>query len=165
MVKEKYYLSRLNHPFMDFDISVVRNMPLTPIEDMEEALIIFLEQIGYIARKPGTDSARESIPVRLFIDCFIKRIDKAWTVEDMSIELDTSKPTIYRHLNKLKAMDLLEEVQVETSNPDLTRKGYRLRYGNLSKAWNFVEAHVEVAMENYRRSVDHIQKMIDTEQE
>ncbi len=39
------------------------------------------------------------------------------------------------------------------------RKGYRIRYGNLAKAWNFVEAHVQVAMEHYRETVDHLQKL------
>jgi hypothetical protein len=40
-----------------------------------------------------------------------------------------------------------------------SRKGYRIRYGNLSKAWNFTEAHVTVAMENYRKTVDHLQEL------
>ena len=34
-----------------------------------------------------------------------------------------------------------------------------MRYGNLSKAWNFTEAHVQVAMENYRKTVDHLQEL------
>jgi hypothetical protein len=41
------------------------------------------------------------------------------------------------------------------------RKGYRIRYGNLSKAWNFVESNVEIAMENYRKTVDHLTKLAD----
>jgi hypothetical protein len=27
------------------------------------------------------------------------------------------------------------------------KKAYRLRYGNFQKAWNFVEAHIKVAVE------------------
>jgi len=41
------------------------------------------------------------------------------------------------------------------------RKGYRIRYGNLTKAWNFVEANVEVAMENYRKTVEHLAKLAE----
>jgi hypothetical protein len=36
-----------------------------------------------------------------------------------------------------------------------------LRYGNLEKAWNFVEAHIKVAVENYSKTVEHLQKLID----
>ena len=43
------------------------------------------------------------------------------------------------------------------------KKGYKLRYSNLSKAWTFVEAHVSVAMENYRKTVDHLQKRVDSQ--
>jgi len=75
------------------------------------------------------------------------------------VKLKTTKPTIYRHLNKLKYMDLLEEMAVKDGKEE--RKGYRLRYGNLEKAWNFVEAHVDVAMENYRTTVEHMGKLAE----
>ena len=56
-------------------------------------------------------------------------------------------------------MDLLDEVDVvEKGGP---KKGYRIRYGNLGKAWNFVESNVEIAMENYRKTVDHVSKLAD----
>ena len=41
------------------------------------------------------------------------------------------------------------------------KKAYRLRYGNLSKAWNFVDAHLEVAIDNYRKTVDHLQNLME----
>jgi len=65
---------------------------------------------------------------------------------------------VYRHINKLKGFDVLEEMNVEQTDGS-SRKGYRIRYGNLSKAWNFTEAHVQVAMENYRKTVDHLQEL------
>ena len=40
-------------------------------------------------------------------------------------------------------------------------KGYRIRFGDLAKAWNFTEANVNMAMENYRKTVTHFQAMID----
>ncbi len=46
--------------------------------------------------------------------------------------LHTSKPTIYRHINKLKALDLLEEVVGMGEGKG--RKGYRVRYGNMARS-------------------------------
>jgi hypothetical protein len=55
-------------------------------------------------------------------------------------------------------MDLLEEAHAAEGEQ---RKGYRIRYGNLTKAWNFVESHVEITMENYRKSIEHIQSLAE----
>jgi predicted transcriptional regulator len=92
------------------------------------------------------------------VNHFLERMDKAWIVEDLATALGCTKATIYRHINKLKGFDILEEMNVEDSDGS-PRKGYRIRYGNLSKAWNFTEAHVQVAMENYRKTVDHLQEL------
>jgi predicted transcriptional regulator len=74
----------------------------------------------------------------------------------MMVELGTTKATIYRHLNKLKGLDIMEEEIVGNKK----EKGYRFRYGNFAKAWNFVEAHVKVAMENYGETVEHLQELV-----
>ena len=147
-----------------FDVTVVSNTPLTPLKDLDEVSLMFLTQIGYIPKgyDPKTDakSVRESVPYRLFVECLLGRAEKGWTVEQLATKLKTTKATIYRHINKLKAMDLLDEVDVIEKGG--ARKGYRIRYGNLSKAWNFVESNVEIAMENYRKTVDHIQKLTES---
>ncbi len=145
-----------------FELNVVTNTPLTPLNDMDEVAILFLNQVGYFSKgyDPRTDVSdiRDSVPYRLFVEFFMGRMDKAWIVEDLATALGTTKATVYRHINKLKGFDILEEMNVEDSegNP---RKGYRIRYGNLSKAWNFTETHVTMAMENYRKTVDHIQEL------
>ena len=54
-------------------------------------------------------------------------------------------------------MDLLESLDVECGGA--VRKGYRIRYGDLAKAWSFTEANVSMAMENYRRTVAHFQSL------
>ena len=77
----------------------------------------------------------------------------------MIMELKATKSTIYRHLNKLKSMDILEEEKIGGNNK--VKKTYRLRYGNIAKAWSFVEAHVKVAMENYNETVTHLQKLVE----
>lgn len=134
---------------------------MTPLKDIDDVALLFLIQIGYIPKgyDPKTDasSVRESVPYRLFVECLLGRTDKGWTVEQLAVKLKTTKATIYRHINKLKEMDLLDEVNV--SERGAVRKGYRIRYGNLSKAWNFVESNVEIAMENYRKTVDHLAKL------
>ena len=137
-------------------MQIVSNTPLVGEVDPETVAKIFFEQIGYLSK--GADP---TIPYKMFADFFIKHPTKAWFVEELSNELKTSKPTIYRHLNKLKGFDILEEMQVFDNTTKQNKKAYRLRYGNLEKAWNFVEAHIKVAVENYSKTVEHLQKLID----
>jgi len=147
---------------MSFELNVVSNTPLTPLSDIDEVAILFLNQVGYFPKGygPKTDvtDIRDSVPYRLMVDFFLERMDRAWVVEDLAVALGTTKATVYRHINKLKGFDVLEEMNVEQTDGS-SKKGYRIRYGNLSKAWNFTEAHVQVAMENYRKTVDHLQEL------
>jgi len=138
-------------------MQIVSNTPLIGEEDPEEVAKKFFEQIGYISKGSDPD-----IPYKIFNDFFLNHPEKAWFVEEISTNLKTSKPTVYRHLNKLKGFDILEEVQVFDENTQQNKKAYRLRYGNIQKAWNFVEAHLKVAIENYGKTVEHLQKLIDT---
>jgi DNA-binding transcriptional ArsR family regulator len=148
---------------MAFEITVVSNTPLTPIDDLKEVTLTFLTQIGYLPKgydpKTGTTDVLKSVPYKLFAECFLGHPEKGWLVEELATELETTKPTIYRHINKLKDMDILEDIYVDDEGQ--RRKAYRIRYGDLSKAWNFVEAHLEVAVENYRKTVEHLQKLTE----
>ncbi|UCH71625.1 MAG: winged helix-turn-helix transcriptional regulator [Thermoplasmatales archaeon] len=141
---------------MGFEMQIVSNTPLIGEEDPEIVAKKFFEQIGYISKGAAPD-----IPYRLFTDFFLKHPTKAWFVDELSSELKTSKPTVYRHLNKLKGFDILEEMQVVDDSTQQSKKAYRLRYGNIQKAWNFVEAHLKVAIENYGKTVEHLQKLLD----
>jgi predicted transcriptional regulator len=147
---------------MSFELNVVSNTPLTPLTEIEEVAIILLNQIGYFPKgyEPHTDasSIKESIPYRLVVECFLARMDKGWFVEDLASQLDTTKATVYRHINKLKGFDIIEDYYVTMKN-GTKKKGYRIRYGDLSKAWNFTEANVEMAMKSYRQTVDHLQSL------
>lgn len=144
---------------MPFELMVVSNTPLTPLTDLDQVAIQVLRQVGYLERGADDEQAvRKSVAYRLVRDCLLLRPEKAWTADDLVAALDTTRPTLYRHLNKLKALDVLEESGA--GDEDATgRKAYRIRYGNLAKAWNFVEANVKIAMENYRKSVDHLQAL------
>ena len=150
---------------MAFELSVRGNTPLIGEEDKYQIARLFLENIGYI-----TKGSEPSIPLTLFVDCFMNQPEKPWIADEMAVALKTTIPTVYRHLNKLKSMDILEEVKLEEEivakdgkKMIQVKKGYKLRYGNLSKAWTFVEAHVEAAMDNYRKTIDHLQSTLDRE--
>lgn len=143
---------------MPFEIAVVNNTPLTPHNDFDTVALALLKQVGYLERGADDEEAtRKGVAYRLVRDCFLLRPEKAWTAEELITTLDTTRPTLYRHLNKLKALDVLEESAMDADSSG--RKAYRIRYGNLGKAWNFVEANVKIAMENYRKSVDHLQAL------
>ena len=150
-----------------FELQVVSNTPMNAVADKNVVAETFLVQIGYIPKgydpKTPAASVRDSVPYRLFMDFFMKNPSKAWAVEELAALLDTTKPTIYRHINKLKSMDLLESIDVEFDGA--IRKGYRIRYGDLSKAWSFTEANVSMAMENYKRTVSHFQSLTRAEDE
>ncbi|MDR1403961.1 MAG: helix-turn-helix domain-containing protein [Candidatus Methanoplasma sp.] len=150
-----------------FELQVVSNTPMNTVTDKNIVAETFLVQIGYIPKgydpKTSATGVRDSVPYRLFVDFFMKNTNKAWAVEELSALLNTTKPTIYRHINKLKSMDLLESIDVEFDGA--VRKGYRIRYGDLAKAWSFTEANVNMAMENYRRTASHFQSLSRAEDE
>jgi predicted transcriptional regulator len=146
---------------MPFELVVANNTPLTPVTDLDQVALAMLKHVGYLDRGADDEAGiRKGVAYRLVRDAFLLRPDKAWTAEELITLLDTSRPTLYRHLNKLKAMDLLEESGSDDADGG-GRKAYRIRYGNLSKAWNFVEANVKIAMENYRKSIDHLQALAE----
>ena len=146
-----------------FELQVVSNTPLSSVGDIDVVAETFLIQIGYIPKgydpKTSATEIKDSVPYRLFMDYFMGNMSKAWTVEELAALLSTTKPTIYRHINKLKSLDILESMDVEFDGQ--VRKGYRIRFGDLAIAWNFTEANVNMAMENYRKTVTHFQAMID----
>ena len=143
---------------MGFELTLRSNTPLIGETDKYVIARLFLEQIGYISK-----GSEPKIPLKLFMDCFMSQPDKAWVADEMAVKLETSIPTIYRHLNKLKSLDILEEVKLEVVDSKQVKKGYKLRYSDLSKAWTFVEAHVSAAIENYRRTVDHLQSTVNVD--
>lgn len=143
---------------MTFEMQIVSNTPLIGDEDLDSAAKKFFEQIGYLSK--GSDPA---IPYKIFADFFLKHPTKAWIVDEIAAELKTSRPTVYRHLNKLKGFDILEEVQIFDDITKQNKKAYRMRYGSFQKAWNFVEAHIKVAVENYGKTVEHLQTLLEKE--
>ncbi len=149
---------------MGFKLVVVSNRPIVEITNPDEVAYEFLRDIGYLQKEKTFAEGRKSPAFRLFVDCFLRHPEKAWTVEELESHLGFSRPTLYRHLNKLKELDILEAVPVELGEENgAMKKGYRLKYGDLKKAWSFVEAHVDMAMENYRKTVNHLWALFEKE--
>lgn len=145
---------------MAFEVRVVSNTPLVGETELRNAVRLFLTQIGYLST--GTEN---STALSLFLDCFLLHPKKSWTAEELMDHINTSRPTLYRHLNRLKALDILEEESImnEDGSSSKPKKGYKLKYSNFAKAWTFTDAHIKVALENYQTSVEHIQKLLDEE--
>lgn len=145
-----------------FELQVISNVPLTGESDVNVVAETFLLNIGYLPKgyDPKTDTigVRDSVPYKLFMNYLMAFPSKAWAIEELAHLLGTTKPTVYRHINKLKNMDLLESMDVEYDGS--IRKGYRIRYGDLNKAWSFVEANVNMAMENYKKTIKHFQQLV-----
>lgn len=148
---------------MPFELSLRYSTPLTPISDMEEVLREFLRLVGYLPEgEEGRGSegpVAQSLAYRLVHDCLLRDPSRAWYMDELTAVLKTSKPTVYRHVNKLKALDLLEEVG--GAGDGKGRKGYRLRYGNIARAWDFTEANAQNALRRYRETVNHLQTLVE----
>lgn len=148
---------------MPFELSLRYSTPLTPIADVDEVLREFLRLVGYLPEgEEGRGSegpVASSLALRLVRECFLRDPPRAWYIDELTAVLKTSKPSIYRHINKLKALDLLEEVGGVADGKG--RKGYRLRYGNLARAWDFTEANAQNALRRYRETVNHLQGLVE----
>ncbi len=148
---------------MPFELALRYSTPLTPIADLDEVLREFLRLIGYLPEgEEGRGSEgpiAQSLAYRLVHDCLLRAPTRPWYVEELTAVLKTSKPTVYRHINKLKALDLLEEVGGASDGKG--RKGYRLRYGNFARAWDFTEANAQNALRRYRETVNHLQTLVE----
>jgi hypothetical protein len=148
---------------MPFELTLRYTTPLTPISDVEEVLQEFLRMVGYLPEgedhRGGDGPVSQTLAYRLVRECLLRDPARAWYAEELVAVLKTSKPTVYRHINKLKSLDMLEEVGGAANGKG--RKGYRLRYGNLSRAWDFTEANAQNALRRYRETVNHLQTLLE----
>jgi len=141
---------------------ILLNSTVTPMgEDMESRVISFLVRIGYLPVNRAVELHKKSVPYRLFMDCFVRRRERLWEVEALEAFLGTTRATLYRHLNRLKALGIIEEASLTSEDTGYIHKGYRLRFGNLSRAWNFTEALMDGVIKQYRKEVDWIQEEIE----
>ncbi len=142
---------------MPFEIQLRYTPPFAAYADPDEALREFLHLVGYLRED---DSSPGSVAYRLVRECFLRTPDRPWTVEELLATLRTTRPTLYRHLNRLKDLDVIEESSLG-KEAGTARKGYKLRYGNLARAWDFTEANIENVLKRYREAVDRIQFLLE----
>ncbi len=144
---------------MDFKIQISEHRPKVS-NNLKEVLEDFLLDIGYLSGRKSGEELYDSVPFRLWIDCFLEKPEKFRTMDELSVMLDTTKPTVYRHLNKLKALQLLEEEELTIEDDgEVTKKGYRLRQGNLLKAWHITELTIESNLKRYRQTIERINSL------
>lgn len=144
---------------MSFRLIVSDHKPVIS-DHIQDILEDFLLDIGYLSGRKTGEEVQESVPFRLWTECLLKNPEQYRTIDEFATILDTSKPTIYRHLNKLKNLDLIEEKELTIEdNGEVIKKGYRLIQGDLTKAWHVTELNVESNMKRYRETVERINKL------
>ncbi len=150
-----------------FQLLVTDVPSLKSYKDIKTVATLFLEQTGIIGngywpktthngRRDGKtpESIHDSVPFRMFVDCFLMNPKTFYSIADLEHELNTTRFTIYRHLNKFKNLDLLEQHPTEDG-----KKGYRLKYGSIAQAWGFVKVHIERAMQTYDANVQYLEEL------
>ncbi|MFP4000536.1 MAG: transcriptional regulator [Thermoplasmata archaeon] len=141
---------------MEFKIQVTDHKPKVS-NNLEEVLEAFLLDIGYLSGRKSDEELYDSVPFRLWTDIFLEKPDKYWTMDEMATILETTKPTVYRHLNKMKALSLIEEKQLTLEDDgEVKKKGHKLRQGNLTKAWHITELTIESNLKRYRETIERI---------
>ncbi len=144
---------------MDLKIQVAEHTPIVS-NDLDEVLKNFLLDIGYLSGRKSEDEVYDSVPFRLWTECFLKEPERFMTIDELALTLDTTKPTIYRHLNKLKSLQILEEKEITLEdNGEVVKKGYRLRQGDLRKAWHITELNIESNLKRYKETVEMINSL------
>ncbi len=146
---------------VSFRLTLTERPPMEPGADANEMLMDMMEAIGYLtpwSAPRAREDVGEVLAYRLFKDCLMDRSDRTWTMRELMAVLDTSKPTLYRHLKKLEALDLLER-GLRGESPR-SSKAFRIRYGDLSKAWNFTEEHARLSLRAYRQTVEHLEALL-----
>jgi DNA-binding transcriptional ArsR family regulator len=147
---------------VSFQLVLAERPPADPASDAHARLVDMMEAIGYLtpwSSPRGGGDMTDNLAYRLFKGCLMDRPDRSWTMRELMAVLDTSKPTLYRHLKKLEALDLLER-GLRGESPR-SSKAFRIRYGDLSKAWNFTEEHASQSLRAYRQTVEHLEGLLE----
>ena len=146
---------------VSFRLPLADHPPVGAGPSPEARLVDMLERVGYLTpwgTVRGGEDPSDNVAYRLFKECLLDRPDRSWTTREMMAVLHTSKPTLYRHLKKLEALDLLER-GLRGESPR-SSKAFRIRYGDLSKAWTFTEEHGRQALRSYRETVEHLESLL-----
>lgn len=125
---------------------------LAPAQEAVALLDHLLMACGYLDSRAGKVTSQ--IPFKLFNDWLLARRDRIWTADELAVALSASRPTVYRHLNRLEQMGWLEKVILKEGHPRIT--GFRLRGGSLGRAWTLIEDKLELGLRGYRKAINHL---------
>ena len=117
------------------------------------------ENLGILGRGIGLLSNHhypynESMPYKIIDECFLQRPDRAWTAEEVAAWIETTRPTAYRHLNKLISLGLIERCRAADGGPPTS--AFHLRKGSLKKGWQKIETEIEIILEQYKKTIKQI---------
>ena len=117
------------------------------------------ENLGILGRGIGLLSNHhypynESMPYKIIDECFLQRPDRAWTAEEVAAWIETTRPTAYRHLNKLISLGLIERCRAADGGPPTS--AFHLRKGSLKKGWQKIETEIELILEQYKKTIKQI---------
>lgn len=117
-------------------------------------LLRFLRSIGYLNTQGTGGPLPSSLAFRVVADGLLPDIDHLWTAEDLARQLRAGVPMVTRHLQRLESMMLVERASVGSSRPP--KRAYRIRDGDLTRAWAVAEVHAALGMESYKGVVRHL---------
>ena len=120
---------------------------------------MYEDNLGILGRGIGLLSNHhypynESMPYKIIDECFLQRPDRAWTAEEVAAWIETTRPTAYRHLNKLISLGLIERCRAADGGPPTS--AFHLRKGSLKKAWQKIETEIELILEQYKKTIKQI---------
>tara|TARA_B100000029_G_scaffold515429_1_gene622360 strand:+ start:448 stop:1344 length:897 start_codon:yes stop_codon:yes gene_type:complete len=93
----------------------------------------------------------ESMPYKILDECFFQRPDRAWTAEEIAAWIETTRPTAYRHLNRLISLGLIERCRAADGGPPTS--AFHLRFGSLKKGWQKIETQTELVLDKYKKTI------------
>ena len=96
----------------------------------------------------------ESMPYKIIDECFLQRPDRAWTAEEVAAWIETTRPTAYRHLNKLISLGLIERCRAADGGPPTS--AFHLIKGSLKKGWQKIETEIELILGQYKKIIKQI---------
>ena len=104
----------------------------------EDRYIEILKSVGYLDKDKPSDIG---LNIALM---FIENPYVSYHPDEISLKFMTSRPTVYRHLNKLMNLGFIEKHHYR----------YGLRYSDLNKAWNYTKTHLNTIIEIITEKID-----------
>jgi len=98
----------------------------------------------------------ESMPYKTLDECFFQRPDRAWTAEEIAAWIETTRPTAYRHLNRLISLGLIERCRAADGGPPTS--AFHLRLGSLKKGWQKIETQIEIILDTYKKTITKLKE-------